>query len=220
MKSPRTRKGFTLIELLVVIGIIALLASIAVPAFTGVQIRAAQTKAMSNAKQIGLACKQYAIDNNGSFPLKPASGSTSNYYFDELIPAYLTTISIFWQVKDSQLVQTQPSDPSFSGSGPFLGGNDYNHWAYVTGLYDTSNAGAPLIADGMASATNHPWAYGNTNQGGIWNGQQAIIVHADDSAAVSKCTSYMVLASGTDIFSTTGPYLTATNTVVNPDGYQ
>jgi prepilin-type N-terminal cleavage/methylation domain-containing protein len=225
MTTPRT-KGFTLIELLVVIGIIALLASIAVPAFTGVQIRAAQTKAMSNAKQIGLACKQYAIDNNGSFPIMSGSATTSNDCFDELLPAYLTTISLFWQAKDHVLVNQQPGDPNFATQGaPYLGQRNYNHWAYVPGLFDTSNSASPLIADGFATLSSHSYTYDDTAQGGVWKGQQAIIIHTDDSAAVLKCTQtstgvYQVLVSGTDVFSTTGPFLSGTaNTVVNPYGY-
>ncbi len=62
--------AFTLIELLVVISIIAVLASIALPVFTSVQQRGFQTKDLSNAKQIGLACKLYAADHDGLFPDK------------------------------------------------------------------------------------------------------------------------------------------------------
>ena len=53
-------QAFTLIELLVVISIIAILAGIALPVFGEVKIRGDQTKALSNAKQIGTACKIYA----------------------------------------------------------------------------------------------------------------------------------------------------------------
>ena len=67
--------AFTLIELLVVISIIAILAGIALPVFSQVQIKGAQTKALSNAKQIALACKVYATDNNGVFP--SVSGTTA-----------------------------------------------------------------------------------------------------------------------------------------------
>ena len=73
MKKPHS--AFTLIELLVVITIIAILASIALPVFNGVTERANQTKDLSNAKQIGLALKLFASDNNGAFPSKaPAAG--------------------------------------------------------------------------------------------------------------------------------------------------
>ena len=47
-------KAFTLIELLIVVTIIAVLASIALPAFNGVKERGDQTKDLSNAKQIAL----------------------------------------------------------------------------------------------------------------------------------------------------------------------
>ena len=67
-----THSAFTLIELLVVITIIAILASIALPVFNGVTERANQTKDLSNAKQIGLALKLFASDNNGAFPSKGA----------------------------------------------------------------------------------------------------------------------------------------------------
>ena len=70
MKNPHS--AFTLIELLVVITIIAILASIALPVFNGVTERANQTKDLSNAKQIGLALKLFASDNNGAFPSKGA----------------------------------------------------------------------------------------------------------------------------------------------------
>lgn len=46
----------------------ALAAAVAIPAFTGMQERAVQTRALSNAKQLGLACRKYAIKNNGSLP--------------------------------------------------------------------------------------------------------------------------------------------------------
>ena len=67
MKTSKT-DAFTLIELLVVISIIAILAGIALPVFGEVQIRGAQTKALSNAKQVGTACKLFAMDYSGNYP--------------------------------------------------------------------------------------------------------------------------------------------------------
>src|SRR5438552_5551979 len=93
--------AFTLIELLVVISIIAVLASIALPVFTSVQERGFQTKDLSNAKQIGLACKLYAADHDGLFPDKDGQGADpavtqltaackSNQAFACLISTYLS----------------------------------------------------------------------------------------------------------------------------------
>src|SRR5438105_1819976 len=119
MKIPRNSKAFTLIELLVVISIIAILAGIALPVFSSVQVKGAQTKALSNAKQIGLACKLYATDNNGLFPSKTLTGanlkpgttnvSDSNTAFAQLFPDYLQSENIFYQPK-SAFTPAPPDD--------------------------------------------------------------------------------------------------------------
>lgn len=59
MKRP---SGFTLIELLVVISIIAILASLALPAITGAMVRGQMTQTLSNMKQLHLASQQMALD--------------------------------------------------------------------------------------------------------------------------------------------------------------
>ena len=83
--------AFTLIELLIVITIIAVLASIALPAFTGVKERADQTKDLSNAKQIALALRQFAIDNNGSYPAKaPAADYSERRQRNHLLQTMLS----------------------------------------------------------------------------------------------------------------------------------
>ncbi len=190
----KTNLGFTLIELLVVISIIALLAGIALPVFSQVQERAAQTKDLSNAKQIGLACKLYATDNDGKFPdmngqvdLPTAllvSGATSNQAFALLIPDYLPSEKLFYVAKSAW--SSQAPDENFIAPADRLEAKT-NNYAYVKGLNDTSNPNFPLIADAPESAAT-TYTTDQAAKGGVWKGKKAIVVRTDQSGAVEKCT--------------------------------
>ncbi|MCE5199586.1 MAG: prepilin-type N-terminal cleavage/methylation domain-containing protein [Armatimonadota bacterium] len=61
-------RGFTLIELLVVIAIIAILAAILFPVFAAAKESANKTKCLSNMKQMGMAFRLYADNNNDAYP--------------------------------------------------------------------------------------------------------------------------------------------------------
>lgn len=65
---PSNHNGFTLIELLVVIGILGLLAGLLMPALSGAQRKARQTKCLNHIRQLGLALTMYADDFDGQFP--------------------------------------------------------------------------------------------------------------------------------------------------------
>jgi hypothetical protein len=64
---------------------IAILAGLALPVFSNVQTRGLEIKSLSNAKQIGTACKIYAMDHKGAFPKT----------LEELVPDYLPDRSVF-----------------------------------------------------------------------------------------------------------------------------
>ncbi|HEY0256026.1 MAG TPA: type II secretion system protein [Candidatus Methylacidiphilales bacterium] len=69
-RTARTsnRGGFTLVELLVVIGIIAILAGVALGPITNGIKKAKQSAGMQQVRQIGLAEFSFSNDNNGQYP--------------------------------------------------------------------------------------------------------------------------------------------------------
>ena len=237
MKIRKFLSAFTLIELLVVISIIAILAGIALPVFSQVQIKGAQTKALSNSKQIGLALKVYATDNSGVFPSYTMSGSPlaptttqvgfSNLAFCQLFPQYLTTETIFWLAMSPECSSSPPNNIIdnpfvYPPTNTLKAGAGENHWAYVLGLFDTSTSSFPLIADAFTDPVAHTYSSTVGQPGSVWSGTRAVVIRVDCSGALEKvdATSLEVLQGpgSSDLFSNTSTtWLGASNSVVNPD---
>ena len=63
-KLKQNREGFTLVEVMIVVGIIALLAAVAVPNYLRARKRSQATQCLEALRIIDSACDQYAIENN------------------------------------------------------------------------------------------------------------------------------------------------------------
>lgn len=135
MNTPHTKRisAFTLIELLVVIAIIAILAGMLLPALAKAKAKAQRISCVSNLKQIGLAYRQFALDQNGVFPwgVDPSQGGTStNPYFDSgHVYVHFTAMSN--ELGGSPKVILCPADRSRSAVAP--------NFSAVLGVVDAKN---------------------------------------------------------------------------------
>ncbi len=84
-------KGFTLIELLTVIGIIGVLAAIAIPAYAQYKARALDSEAKSHLYNVYLACKGYWTDNGSANICTVAIASGPAYGYIQTPTVNITT---------------------------------------------------------------------------------------------------------------------------------
>ena len=90
------RRGFTLVELLVVIGIIAVLASLLMPALAAAKRQSSRVACMSGLHEIGNAFALYAHNNGGYWPMalhqwsSPVAPTTREKRWNHFISFYLT----------------------------------------------------------------------------------------------------------------------------------
>jgi len=87
-RRQRRRRGFTLIELLVVIAVIAILASLLLPALGSARDRARSLLCLSNLKQLGSVMAMYVNDNNDwlTIAIGYKGHLNGNVWFDLLLP--------------------------------------------------------------------------------------------------------------------------------------
>jgi type II secretory pathway pseudopilin PulG len=234
-----SRAGLTLFELIFLLGVLAVLAAVALPVMKSTQAKGTKVKELSNAKQIALALRLYAADNDGNYPTytlhdgKPTKKVVpdSNTAFAQLFPTYVEEETIFWMSK-SAFCSPKPPDNVIDKDGPLdtpveTLKKGENEWAYVVGLNDSSNPAVPLIADGFTDPKAHTYSKDPMARGGVWKGQVAIVINADSSGNfenIDPATMTVVGPNGGgnkkgDIFSTAhkaNGWLAPENVVVNP----
>lgn len=93
--AKQTRNGFTIVELLIVVVVIAILATITIIAYTGIQTRARDSSRDAAAKNIRNALEMYKTDNNEMYPNGCGvinNGCNSSGLASLLVPKYISSL--------------------------------------------------------------------------------------------------------------------------------
>jgi prepilin-type N-terminal cleavage/methylation domain-containing protein len=93
--ARKSRGGFTLVELLVVIGIIAILAGVALGPITNGIKQAKHNAAMQQGRQIGQVEFSYATDNTANGNAYPAAATSESIANNLISASYVSDPSIF-----------------------------------------------------------------------------------------------------------------------------
>ncbi len=212
MKIKRNQ-AFTLIELLVVITIIAILASLAVPAFTMVQTQGNQMKGVNNCKQIILALKQFSKDNNSQYPdsqQNPLTGSmaqNANDAYRFMIQEQIVTDERIFGCPAGYTPNNDIGQAPNYGNALMPG---ENHWAMTGNQTDTTVGNMPIVYENPVSISWPPlWnadVAGQIAPGRTWPGGKIIIGRNDGSVAVEALAGKRgmigpkIMAGGLNLF--------------------
>jgi prepilin-type N-terminal cleavage/methylation domain-containing protein/prepilin-type processing-associated H-X9-DG protein len=144
MRWLRPKVAFTLIELLVVIGIIGVLTSLLMPAFSRAKGKANDVKCISNLRQIGIALSIYADEFQGKLPYAerlPTSPVTPT----NVLPRIVDVLSNY--VGGAMAIFRCPRD----NGGFFPRGSNYFQMEGSSYEWNYQANGKPIVLPGVIS---------------------------------------------------------------------
>jgi prepilin-type N-terminal cleavage/methylation domain-containing protein/prepilin-type processing-associated H-X9-DG protein len=154
-------RAFTLVELLVVITIIAIMAGMLMPQIAKVMEKMNRTACGSNLRQVGLALRAYAQDNDGRYPFTGSAGDSANKHFALMFPRWINNEVVFTcrSAATRGYRADGVTDPSPGARAETLKAGE-NCYAYAFGLGGPGTEDWPLACDQLAetSVSAQRWA--------------------------------------------------------------
>lgn len=127
--------GFTIVELLIVVIVIAILATITIVSFNGVQNRAKTSSVQASVRQAYTKIKTHALDNNDQFPasasqsgIVDSSSATYQYYVNNASNPKRVCISARKDAVVYYMTQSQNSPQPGSCSEQNIASTNFSAW--------------------------------------------------------------------------------------------
>jgi prepilin-type N-terminal cleavage/methylation domain-containing protein len=165
-RATLRKRGFTLIELLVVIAIIAILASMLLPALAKAKLKTQGINCMNNNRQLMLAWRMYAEDNNDRIPFAYANpGPNARYAWVMGILDFNGANASNWDV-DRDIKQSPLWPYCGNAAGIFKCPADKSMVKPTTGRF--AGQSVPRVR----SMSMNNWVGGNEGTFGGWSGAE------------------------------------------------
>ena len=148
-KNSKASRGFTIVELLIVIVVIAILASVSVAAYSGVQQRARDTRRVSDMNTLVKALEMYKVQT-GSYPAASTTNTIVGWEVSSKNPDQFLSA-----LKTSGLIISVPVDP-VNSSTTNINGFLYRYYRYNAGTNgcDASRGAYYVLVVGDAESTS------------------------------------------------------------------